>query len=140
MAPKPKQTGKQAKAAKPGEKKPAAEGKERASLIGVLLLDQASGAQIGFIQFNPSGVLGYRLITKKLHVFVLKSIDHILGKRWIKEPLYEKHAQLLDENSNLPDEILVKEATSCADFLNSLESPLTLGSYTVKAQVVYNEA
>ena len=140
MAPKPKQTGKQAKAAKPGEKKSSSGSGDKPSLIGVLLVDQASGAQIGFIQFNPSGVLGYQMIKADLHVYALKPIDHLLGERWNKDPLYEKHAKLLDENANLPDEILVKEATSCADFLNSLESPLRLGSYTVNAQVVYNKA
>ena len=140
MANKPKQKGAQAKAAKPGEVKPASGGGDKESLIGVLFLDQASGAQIGFIQFNPSGVLGYQMIKADLHVYAFKPIDHLLEAQWNKQPLYEKHAQRLDENSNLPDEILVKEATGCADFLNSLESPLTLGKYTVKAQVVYNKA
>jgi hypothetical protein len=75
-----------------------------------------------------------------LHVYALKPIDQLLKERWNKEPLYVKHAQRLDENSNLPDEILVKEASSCAEFLNSLESPLMVGSYTVRVQMVYNKA
>ncbi|MBN1453647.1 MAG: hypothetical protein JW963_21710 [Anaerolineales bacterium] len=125
---------------KPNEKKSASGGGDKASLIGVLFVDQASGAQIGFIQFNPSGLLGYRMIAADLHVFAFKPIDHLLEEQWNRDPLYEKHAQLLDDKLELPDEILVQEASSCADFLNSLESPLTLGSYTVKAQVVYNKA
>ena len=125
---------------KPKEKKSPSGGDNKASLIGVLLVDKASGAQIGFIQFNPSGLLGYRMIKADLHVFAFKPIDHLLGQQWNQDPLYEKHAQLLDEDAELPDEILVQEATSCADFLNSLESPLTLGKYTVKAQMVYNKA
>ena len=127
-------------ATKPNKKKTPSDNHNKASLIGVLLVDIDSGAQIGFIKFNPSGVLGYQMIKAGLHVFAFKPIDHLLEAQWNKQPLYEKHAQRLDENSKLPDEILVQEATSCADFLNSLESPLTLGKYTVKAQVVYNKA
>jgi len=124
---------------KPNEKKSASSGDNKASLIGVLFVDQASGAQIGFIQFNPSGLLGYRMIKADLHVFAFKPIDHLLGEQWNQDPLYEKHAQHLDENAELPDEILAQEASSCADFLNSLESPLMLGKYQVKAQRVYNK-
>ena len=122
---------------KPNKKKTSSDNHNKASLIGVLLVDQDSGTQIGFIKFNPSGVLGYQMIKADLHVYAFKPIDHLLEEQWNKDPLYEKHAQRLDENSNLPDEILVQEATSCADFLNSTESPLKLGSYTVKAQMVH---
>ena len=72
------------------------------------------------------------MIKEGLHVFAFRPIDHLLNE-WDKEPLYIKYAKLLEEKSKLPDEILMKEANSCANFLNYLESPLKLGSYTVKA-------
>jgi hypothetical protein len=55
------------------------------------------------------------------------------------QPLYKKHANLMDKNKKLPDEILEQEANSCADFLNSLESPPTMGIDPVKAQVVVRD-
>jgi|ABSR01.1.fsa_nt_gi hypothetical protein len=109
------------------------------SEIGVLFIDKASGSQIGFIKFDSSGVLVYQMIKPGMHVFAFKPIDHLLNQ-WIKEPLYKKHAKLLEENSKLPDEILEQEANSCADFLNSLESPLSLGGHSVKAQMVHTES
>lgn len=108
------------------------------SEIGVLFIDTASGAQIGFIKFDSSGMLVYQMIKTGMHVFAFKPID-LLMNQWIKEPLYKKHAKLLKENSKLPDEIREQEANSCADFLNSLESPLKLGGYSVKAQTVHAE-
>ena len=104
--------------------------------IGVLLLDQASGSQVGFIQFDASGMLVYKVIKMGLHVFAFKPIDQLLNGQWTHEPLYKKHASLLDENKKLPREILEQEANSCADFLNRLESAPMLGSHMVKAQVV----
>ena len=82
-------------------------------------------------------MLVYQIIKAGLHVFAFKPINKLLSEQWMMEPLYEKHAGLLDENKKLPDEILEEEAKSCADFLNSLESPLMLGSYAVKAQLVH---
>lgn len=108
------------------------------SEIGVLLLDKATGSQIGFIQFSSSGMLVYQMI-KKLHVFALKPLDALLAERWLTEPLPRKHAKLLDENLELPDEVLEQEANSCANFLNSLESPLKLGNCSIRAQVIRHE-
>ena len=68
-----------------------------------------------------------------MHVFAFKPIDRLLNDQWLKEPLYKKHATSMDENSKLPHEILEREANNCADFLNSLESPLMLGGYLVEA-------
>jgi hypothetical protein len=104
--------------------------------IGVLLMDKTSGAQIGFIKFDSSGMLVYHVIETGLHVFAFKLIDRVLNAQWIQEPLYKIHAGLLDENKKLPDGILVQSAESCANFLNSLESPLMLGGHDVKAQLV----
>ena len=122
-------------ATKPNENKSASSGGNKELQIGVLLVDKVSGSQIGFIQFNSSGVMAYKMIKEGLHVFAFKPIDHLLNE-WDKEPLYEKYSKLLGENSKLPDEILMQEANSCANFLNSLEDPLKLGSYTVKAMKV----
>ena len=105
--------------------------------LGILLVDKASDAQIGFIKFDTSGMLVYQMIQAGMHVYAFKPIHKLLGEQWMKEPLYVKHAGLLDEDKKLPNEILEQEASSCADFLNSLEHPLMLGSYAVNAQVVH---
>ena len=104
--------------------------------IRVLLMDKTSGVQIGFIKFDSSGMLVYHVIEKGLHVFAFKPIDRLLNGQWIQEPLYKTYVGLLDENKKLPDGILVRSAESCANFLNSLESPLMLGSHHVKAELV----
>jgi hypothetical protein len=105
--------------------------------VRVLLVDKDSGAQIGFIRFDPSGLLVYQTMMAGMHVFAFKSIDRILNEQWIKEPLYKKHASLLDENKKLPEGVLEQEASACADFLNSLASPPVLGSHAVKAQMTH---
>jgi len=110
------------------------------SEIGVLLLDKDSGAQIGFIKFGSSGILVYQIIRSGMHIFAFKPIDNLLNEQWNKQPLYKKHASSLSENNKLPDEILEQEANHCANFLNSLESPLMLGAYHVKAQAVPNQS
>ena len=104
--------------------------------ISVLLMDKTSGAQIGSIKFDSSGILIYQVIESGLHVFAFKPIDRLLNGQWMQEPLYRTHAGLLDERKELPDGILVKSAESCANFLNSLESPLMLGDHDVKAQLL----
>jgi hypothetical protein len=106
------------------------------SEIGVLLVDKGSSAPVGLIKFDASGVLVYQSIKTGLHVFAFKPINKLLSEHWMKEPLYKKHARLLDENKMLPEEVLEREADSCAEFLNSLESPLTLGGSAVKAELV----
>ena len=105
------------------------------SEINVVLLDKASSVAVGLIRFDSSGVLVYQNIQTGLHVFAFKPINKLLSEQWLQEPLYKKYADSLDENKMLPERILVKEAHSCADFLNALESPLTLGSTVVKARV-----
>lgn len=121
------------------EEKTVSDGRVKESLIGVLFIDKASAAQIGFIKFESSGMLVYQTIKAGIHVFAFKSIE-LLIKQWIKEPLHAKYSKLLEENQKLPDKILEQEANSCANFLNSLESPLKLGGYTVKAIVVQSES
>lgn len=107
------------------------------SEISVLLLDKASSTAVGLIKFDSSGVLVYQSIKTGLHMFAFQPINKILSEEWLTEPLYKKYADSLDENQRLPERILVEEANSCADFLNSLESPLMFGGRTVKARVVY---
>ena len=108
------------------------------SEIEVLLLDKATGVQIGSIQFRASGMLICEP-SKKVHMFALQSPDHLFSEQWLKEPLAMKYADLLRENPKLPDEILEQEAKSCADFLNTLKRPLMIGNYSIKAQVVHRE-
>jgi hypothetical protein len=103
---------------------------------GVLLVDIASGSQIGVIKFDPSGMLVYQIIQSGVPWFAFKPIEDLLSAEWMTMPLYKKHAELLDKNKKLPDDILVQEANSCADFLNSLANSLMLGGYIVKAQMV----
>jgi len=107
--------------------------------IGVLLVDESSGDQMGYVEFDPSGMLVYHKVKPEMHVYAFKGIDRILREEWATQPLYKKHAESLDENKKLPDEILEQEATACADFLNSLENPPMMGRYIVKAQVVVRE-
>lgn len=100
---------------------------------GVLLLDPVTGAQIGLIKFDPSGMLVYQVIKKGLPVSAFKPVDRLLNGQWIKKPLYKKHATSLGEDKKLPREILEQEANSCADFLNALENPLIMAGTVVKA-------
>ena len=107
------------------------------SEISVLLVDKASSAPVGLIKFDSSGVMVYQSRKRGLHAFAFKPIHELLREQWMKEPLYKKHASLLDENKMLPGEILEQEADSCAEFLNTLESPLKLGGAAVEAQVLH---
>ena len=107
------------------------------SEISVVLLDKGSSAAVGLIKFDYSGVLVYQIIKTGLHIFAFKPINKLLSEQWLKEPLYKKYADALDENEMLPERILVEEANSCADFLNSLKNPLMFGGRTVRARVVY---
>jgi len=131
-----KPSAKKTKPVETNEEKTSSGGLIKEPLIGVLFVDKASGAQIGFIKFDSSGMLVYQMIKIGMHVFAFKPID-LLMNQWIKEPLYKKHAKLLEKNSKLPDEILEQEANGCADFLNSLDRPLNLGGHAVKAQMVH---
>lgn len=107
------------------------------SEIHVLLLDKTSRTKVGLIKFDSSGVLVYQSNRAALQVFAFKPINQLLSEQWLKEPLYKKYANVLDENKMLAERILVKEAHSCADFLNALEGPLVLGNSIVKAKAVF---
>jgi len=104
--------------------------------IGVRLVDTDSGVQIGVIKFDSSGMLIYQIVKAGVQWFAFKPVESILKAKWMKQPLYRKHAKLLDKNKSLPQKILVQEAKSCAEYLNSLKTPPKLGRYTVKAQMV----
>jgi hypothetical protein len=107
------------------------------SEIGVLLVDKASSAPVGLIKFDSSGVLVYQSIKRGLHAFAFQSIHTLLSEQWLKEPLYKKHANVLEENNMVPEQVLEQEADSCAEFLNTLEGPLMLGGTAVEAQVLH---
>ena len=104
--------------------------------IGVLLVDTDSGTQIGLIKFDPSGMLIYQIVKAGVQWFAFKSIEAILKEKWLRKPLYKKHSKSMGRNKNLPQKILVLEAKSCAEYLNSLKAPPKLGRYVVKAQMV----
>ena len=100
--------------------------------IGLLLTDKTSGKRIGLIEFDPSGMLIMKAFQNMVHAFALNLIPGLI----LKEPLYMKHAKLLKEKSALPIDILEQEARFCADALNQLKKPLTVGKYTLKADSV----
>jgi hypothetical protein len=107
--------------------------------IGILLSDQTNGEPIGLIEFDPSGMLVTRVFQTNqegLHVYALNPLVKLLGEHILKEPLYRKYAHLLKEKSALPADILEQEASSCADVLNRLGQPLTVGNFTIKAEMV----
>lgn len=104
----------------------------------VNLLDKTNGSLIGIIRFDASGRLDYHVVKKGMHISAFKPIERFLNEQWMKEPLYKKHASLLDENKKLPGGILVREADSCVKFLNSLESPLMLDGHFLKAKLIYS--
>ena len=116
----------------------------KAILVPLLCLAWILPGLVGHDPWKPDEAytfgLVYQILKAGLHVYAFKPINKILSEQWIKEPLYKKHAKLLDENKKLPDEILEEEAKACADFLNSLETPLTIGGHAVKAQVVNGSA
>lgn len=107
--------------------------------IGGPLLETETRAQIGYIRFDPSGMLIYQLIKPGLHANEFKPIHHLLTTQWLSAPLYRKHASLLDENSKLPKDILLREANACASFLNNLEAPPRLGGSRVIARVIHSK-
>jgi hypothetical protein len=100
--------------------------------IGVLLTDRASGGRIGVIEFDPSGMRVSHVFPDTVHAFALNPIIRIL-----KEPLYVKHAELMKEKRKLPADILEHEAKLCAEKINGLDHPMTVGKYAVKAEVVH---
>jgi hypothetical protein len=110
-----------------------------ASIIytAVNLYDKTSGAVLGIIRFDASGRLDY-LPTKEAPESAFQSIEDLLSEQWLKEPLYQRYASRLDESGKIPDEILVREADSCADFLNSLETPPMLSGHAVKARKIFS--
>lgn len=105
--------------------------------ICVLLLEPETKAQIGLIRFDPSGMLIFQLIKPGLHVYALRPIHDLLANQWLRVPLYRKHARLLDNNKNLPEDVLMQEANDCASFLNNLETPPKLGENRVIAKAIH---
>jgi hypothetical protein len=100
--------------------------------IGVLLTDRASGGRIGIIEFDPSGMLVSHVFPGTVHAFALNPVIRIL-----KEPLYVKYAKLVKKKPKLPADILEHEAKLFAEKINGLDHPMTVGEYSVKADVVH---
>jgi len=109
---------------------------DQESLIGVLLIDAENMEQIGLIKFSPQGVLIYQLVTNEPHVYAFKGSVVPAISKWIKDPLFVKCAKIIEDEQELPDTILEKEADDCADFLNACKAPLYMGKHTVKARKV----
>ncbi len=109
---------------------------DQESLIGVLLIEAENKEQIGLIKFSPQGVLIYQLVTNELHVYAFKGSIVPAISKWIKDPLYVKYAKIIEDEQELPDSILEKEADDCTDFLNACKAPIYMGKHTVKARKV----
>ena len=101
--------------------------------IGVLLTNRTTGEKIGVIEFEPSGILITHVFRSTVHVFTLTPLVQIL-----REPLYVKHSLLMKKCTRLPVDILQREAGLFADELNRSERSVTVGKYTLRAEVVYS--
>jgi hypothetical protein len=106
------------------------------SQIGILFVEEGSGEKIGIIKFDSSGLLVYQIMIPGTHPYGFKNIETRLKEGPIKEPLYLKHAKLMNESSKLPEEVLIREAKACADYLNSLDHPIHINKYCVKANAI----
>jgi hypothetical protein len=104
--------------------------------IVILLTDVANGDGVAEIEFNPRGILVFRVVSKGLNVFALKPVERILKESGFSEPLRKKYAKLLEGREELPADILEHEANFYAGVLNSRNPPLTIAGRSVKAEVV----
>ncbi len=105
-----------------------------ASQIGILLNEEESGVEVGWIEFTSSGVLALHYFQGR-DVFALKPIERLLIENGLEEPLYVKYAELLEREPELPPRILKQEASQYADFLNRLVPPCKVRGKTVRASV-----
>ncbi len=105
--------------------------------IGILLVDTVTQAQVGLIEFSPSGMMVYKIIATGLHPFAMKSVDRFLSQNGMAEPLYRKYADRFDENKALPASILEEEAGRYADLIKAATPALSVGAYQVTAESVH---
>ena len=104
--------------------------------IVVLLTDRTTEEQIGVIVFDASGMLGYHSIKKGLHVFALKPIEQFLKQHGFDQPLYVKHAAQMNEQQELPTEVLEQAATAYAQLIHQADPPRSVGGHLLAAKVV----
>lgn len=107
-----------------------------AEQIVVLLTDRTTEEQVGVIVFNASGMLGYHSLKRGLHVFALKPIEQFLKQNGFDQPLYVKYAAQMNEQQELPAEVLAQEATVYAQLIHQANPPLSVGGHLLAAQVV----
>ncbi len=104
--------------------------------VAVLLTDRTTDEHIGLVTFYASGVIGFSLLTEGLHVFALKPIERFLKDHGFSQPLYAKHAAQVNDRKELAVDILMREATTCAEAIQRAEPPLTVGGHALGAHVV----
>jgi hypothetical protein len=109
---------------------------DESTSIGVLLFEVKSRVPVGFIKFDPRGILVYQIALEGMHVFAFKACVAPAVENWSEDPLYIKYQGMLKENPELPDSIIEQEANDCAEFLNNHKTPLHLGKYIVQARKV----
>lgn len=100
--------------------------------IGVLLIAKENDEQVGVFEFDPSGMLISRIIKRGMNAYALKPLLDLMS-----EPLYQKHAAVIEEMGNLPEKVLYKEAEAFAGKIN--EAGIEVSGISVKATVVYWE-
>lgn len=100
--------------------------------LGVLLKSRENREQIGVLDFEPDGMLVNSIIKPGLHVFSLRSVMMLLDEK-APIPIYKKYEAQMDENGNLPREILHSEAEAYAKIIN--EAEMEVGGIPVIASV-----
>lgn len=106
----------------------------KSSHIGILILERESGRQVGLIEFQRSGMLGFQVLQRGLHVFALKPIEGVLSETAFGEPLYVKYAALLKRRDGLGRTVLLREARRGANAINC--SKRLLRGNTIRARMV----
>ena len=87
--------------------------------IGVLLLANNDDTQMGVVVLDPGGMLVFRVIKTGLHYFAMKPIARYFEVDYTGEDLWKKYANILDQEGRIPDDILLQEARSLAEAMNS---------------------
>lgn len=104
--------------------------------IAILLTDRTTEEQVGVIEFNAAGMLGYHALKRGLHVFALKPIEQFLKQHGFDQPLYVKYAAQMNAQQELPAEVLELEATAYAQLIQQANPPPSVGGHPLAARVV----
>jgi hypothetical protein len=94
--------------------------------VSLLLIHEQTGERIARVTFHRCGVMGFGLIKKGPHVFVVRTVERFFQNNGLEQPLYVKHAALLDGNGELPLEVVRQEAEYYARLLNEKEPALSI--------------